>query len=109
VSHKRHCLAASMIAAVENFRDAAVIMDAEFAEFAKRDVLATAEGYLSDGTMTCQCKTELELRIDSIDPDATYFAELIDYGTVGLVSGATARDMLRGSTSPDLLRFHQES
>lgn len=109
MSHNRYCLTASMKAALENFRDSENITDEEFAEFTRRDVLATAERYLSDGIMTCQCKTELELRIDAIDPDAMYYAELIDWGTVGLLPGTACREMLRGSTSPELLRFHQDS
>jgi hypothetical protein len=53
--HNRYCLAAAMKAAIENFRDSISVSPADFVEFAQRDILTTAEGYLADGTMSCTC------------------------------------------------------
>ena len=54
--HDRRCLAAAMIAAVENARDDEGILAHEFRNLlVTGDVLGWAEGYLTDGTMTCTC------------------------------------------------------
>src|ERR1041384_2371290 len=55
VEHSKRCLAKAMICAVENFRDAEAITLTEFVEFAQRDVLTTAQGYLADGLLDCSC------------------------------------------------------
>jgi len=53
IVHDRNCLAASIIAAVENFRDAEIT----YGQFVTgmESVAVTGEGYLADGTMTCTC------------------------------------------------------
>jgi hypothetical protein len=54
--HTHRCLAAAMIAAVENARDAEDMYQGEFRSLlASGEVLGWAEGYLADGTMTCTC------------------------------------------------------
>lgn len=105
IQHDRKCLAAAVIAGVENFRDAEISYE-EFRtglDFA----LSTGYSYLADGTMTCICENRvIRDRINGIDPKGSYWAELKDWGTVGLVDGETARQMLRGSTDPDKLIFN---
>jgi len=54
VKHSRKCLAASTIAAIENFRDAEW-SDDDFLYHMRTEILTTGEGYLADGTMSCQC------------------------------------------------------
>lgn len=61
--HSTSCQAAAIIAAVENFRDQEVHSDGptrrlnvdEFRARIASDLLAEADGYLADGTMSCTC------------------------------------------------------
>jgi hypothetical protein len=53
--HSRACLAAAVIAAVENLRDEDRQTDLAFRLALQDNVLAVADGYLADGLMFCRC------------------------------------------------------
>jgi hypothetical protein len=53
--HSRKCLAAAVIAAVENLRDEEGSSDLAFRLAMQDGPLAVADGYLADGLMTCIC------------------------------------------------------
>jgi hypothetical protein len=69
--HDAGCVAAAIIAAVENVRDE--VADAQHRRFARidahsaagevynTDYVAVAKGYLADGTVTCVCETHDDL------------------------------------------------
>jgi hypothetical protein len=53
--HEKECLAAAMIAAIENYRDD-ISSSLDFRQSAQRnEFLEVADGYLADGTFTCLC------------------------------------------------------
>lgn len=54
--HSKRCLAASIIAAVENIRDREDGTDHSFRiAVQNNEMLTEADSYLKDGTMTCTC------------------------------------------------------
>lgn len=55
-AHTKECLAASVIAAIQNLRDMEGVTDFDFRIMMQDNKMLTeADGYLSDGTMTCTC------------------------------------------------------
>lgn len=66
-------MANAAIAAIQNFRDADWL-DAEFLTALDRDVLTTADGYLTDKLMSCICPPILDRfdhAVESWDPAAS--------------------------------------
>jgi hypothetical protein len=71
IMHSKRCLAASIIAAVENLRDAEGVDDFSFRIDVQNNVpLTWADGYLNDGTMTCSCgEYDVRRLFDMFDRD----------------------------------------
>jgi hypothetical protein len=71
IMHSKRCLAASIIAAVENLRDAEGVDDFEFRiEVQKNTPLEWADSYLSDATMPCSCgEYDVRRLFDMFDRD----------------------------------------
>lgn len=92
-------MANSAIAAIQNFRDADWL-DAEFLTALDRDILTTADGYLTDGLMNCICPKILDRfghAVESWDPAASEVAlatgEIVtgdDWWQDGYVAGPTS-------------------
>ena len=54
--HTKECLAESLIAAIQNFRDYEGYSDADFRTLVEENkILEEADGYLNDGLMPCKC------------------------------------------------------
>lgn len=90
--HSKRCLAASIIAAVENLRDMEFQTDHDFRiEVQKNTPLEWADSYLNDGTMTCTCGEYDVLRL--FDMVQTHGIDSAQY---------EASEMLKeGTLSPD--------
>lgn len=57
--HQKKCLAAAIIAAVENMRDNEEASDFDFRIVAQDNTFLTmADEYLDEGMMTCQCRLD---------------------------------------------------
>lgn len=91
VKHDRHCLAASAIAAVENFRDSDWTTYPEFIT-GLDTIRETAEGYLADGVMTCRCAINVDREgygIIEWDADGAWVSVV---GPTGMVDAHTQRE-----------------
>lgn len=93
--HSKQCLAAAIIAAVENLRDAAD-SSFDFRIAAQEDAfIIEADGYLSDGTMTCTCgEYEVEQLFDSFQRHS-HDPELLDH-----VQESASQALRDGTISP---------
>ena len=101
VKHTRACLAKSMIAAIENFRDADWTDHEAFAALS-RDVMTTAEGYLADGLMTCQCPQLTDRDGHVITEWSSFAGEItLDTGEIFFSDTSWQDDYVRPMSSVD--------
>lgn len=60
MAHSKRCLAAAIVAAIENVRDIEGLSDVGFRLIMQDNPLHIAEGYLGDGTKTCECSGNIK-------------------------------------------------
>lgn len=91
-THDKHCVAAAVIAAVENLRDSEGMTVEEFAAAVTDGTPARwAESYLADGTKSCECV---------VDPVASADPAYWPCGYCGAARGEACQSLTGRATRP---------
>lgn len=101
--HSRYCLAAAMIAAIENLRDQeADVPESTLDHSFRLDVqdgtpLVWADEYLASGTVDCRCSPASQIRtlVAMHDTRERGYAMAREYHNAGMLSDEQYRDLTR--------------